>query len=192
MIIKIFSVATFILVAWLTVNLVNTSNHLENAERQLNAKIDSTEQTLTSRISELEDTRKQDQEQMLTVLTEQVVSSGASNSGNSGDLKAEADSLREKLRRETHLKELKTAYRQVIETEFEKSIDASKAAEKILSTKEAIWKASMKHENVKDDLRGLMGPIDSLAAKWKRGETDNTVKPVFSVLQQTLATLDTP
>lgn len=185
---KIFSVATFILVAWLTVTLVTTSKQLTATEQLLSSKIDANHRRLAGRISALEESRKTSHVAVLAELEKQSAAP-KSDPAELGKLKAEADKLRSQLGAETRLKGLKTAYRDVLETEFEKTVDAQRAAEKLLNTKKAIWKASTQHDNVKANLQGLMGPIDSLAARWKNGDTKGSVQPVFNVLNQTLATL---
>lgn len=192
---KIFSVATFILVAWLAVTLTTTSRQLTLTEQMLSNTIEVAYTNLADRIESLETTRQTADQVVLSQL-EQLPSQQEKvrhpdiDTTVLTELKEETSRLKAQLASETYLKELKTAYKHVIETEFEKDNDALSAADKLLATKEAIWKTSMQHEEVRDSLRGLMGPIDSLASKWKRGDTENTVKPVFNVLQQTIATLD--
>ncbi len=186
---KIFSVATFILVAWLTVTLVTTSKQLTATEQLLSKKIDTNQRTLAERIGVLEKNQKQAGQAVLAELEKQNAKP-QTDPAQLNELKAQADKLRAQLAGETRLKELKAAYKQVLESELEKTKDGVKAAEKLLETKKAIWKASTQHEKVKANLQGLMGPIDSLAARWKSGDTQSSVQPVFNVLQQTLATLD--
>jgi hypothetical protein len=186
---KIFSVATFILVAWLTVTLVTTSKQLTATEQLLSSKIDTSHQRLTDRINTLEQLYNVAQ-QTVPAPTPAQIPAPPQDTAELDALRAETDQLRAQLNNKTNLQDLKTAYRQVIETEFEKQVDATAAAEKLLSTKEAIWKASTLHESEKSNLQGLMAPIDILAAQWKRGDTQSTVKPVFDVLQQTLSSLD--
>jgi len=61
-----------------------------------------------------------------------------------------------------------------------------KAAELLLSTKKAVWKASEKYPDSKDALRGLMAPIDILAGRWKRGDYKGDTKKIQKVLRDVL------
>ena len=174
---KIFSVATFILVAWLSVTLTSTSNKVVAIERSLSGKIDNKYQALTDRIGTLEDDQQSAYQEVLASFKETSTTPTADPQQLSA-LKAETEKLKAQLYQQGHLKALKDAYRQVLEAELDKARDGTQAAEKLLGTKKAIWKASTEHEEVKGQLQGLMGPIDSLAAKWKRGDKSGSVQPV--------------
>lgn len=190
MINKIFSVATFTLLAWLTVTLVTTSQQLSDKQLALSIKIESNHQTLASRISALEHDRENAHKAVIAKLDQQIPHPRADDADLTR-LKSEIGSLQARLSEKGNLTPLKTAYIKILETEFEKKDNAVVAAEKLLGTKEAIWKASTQHVRMKEDLQGLMAPIDVLAAQWKRGETNGSVKPVFDILQASLASLDT-
>jgi hypothetical protein len=189
MINKIFSVATFILVAWLSVTLTSTSNKVVAIERSLSGKIDNNYQALRDRIGTLENDQQSGYEEVLASFKE-TSAKPAVDPQQLNALKAETGKLKAQIQQLGRLKDLKSAYRQVLEAELDKANDGTAAAEKLLATKGAIWKASTQHESVKGQLQGLMGPIDSLASKWKGGDTGGSVQPIYNVLKQTLATLD--
>lgn len=50
----------------------------------------------------------------------------------------------------------------------------AEAAEIVLSTKGAIWKAGETFSDHKETLHGMMGPIDILAAQWKGGDKEGS------------------
>lgn len=187
---KIFSVATFILVAWLAVTLVTTSNQVVAIERSLSGKIDSNYQMLKDRLGTLE-TEQQSGYQEVLASFEESNAKPTVDPQQLTNLTAQIGKLKAQIKSLTHLKDLKGAYEQVLEAELDKANNGAAAAEKLLGTKKAIWKTSTQHDSVKGQLQGLMGPIDSLAFKWKSGDTSRSVMPIYNVLQQTLATLDT-
>ncbi len=187
---KIFSVATFILVAWLAVTLVTTSNQVVAIERSLSGKIDSNYQLLKDRLGTLETEQQSGYQEVLASFKESNAKPKV-DPQQLTNLKAETGKLKAQIKSLTHLKDLKGAYQQVLEAELDKANDGAAAAETLLGTKKAIWKTSTQHESVKAQLQGLMGPIDSVASKWKSGDTSSSVMPIYNVLKQTLATLDT-
>ena len=200
---KIFSVATFIVVSWLAVTVISTSNRVDALESTLLNGLTANASALDSRISSMEARQSVNHSNIVTQLeaiasapaqtpaetSEQPTETSEQPTENS-ELQAETARLQQELAAQTKLAELKTAYRSVIESELEKKSNPQEAAEKLLSTKGPIWKASTQHASVKTNLQALMTPIDVLASKWKSGDTNGTVQPVFKVLKQTLATLD--
>lgn len=185
---KIFSVATFIVVSWLAVSVISTSNRVNTLETTLLNGLAANATALNARISSMEATQSENHLTLATQM-ETIASAPKQDPAQTDALKAETEKLKQQLAKHTKLLELKKAYQVVIESELEKSSDPQAAAEKLLATKGPIWKASTQHEKVKTNLQGLMGPIDVLASKWKSGDTNGTVQPVFKVLKQTLATL---
>ena len=189
---KIFSVATFIVVSWLAVTVITTSKRVNTLESTLLNGMAASSSAMNLRISSIESTQEKNHKAMLVQL-EQIANTPAPVATQSPELtalKSETAKLKQQLTKANKFAELKQAYRDVIESELEKTTDAQQAAEKLLATKGVIWKTSTKHPNHKVSLQGLMAPIDVLAAKWKSGDTQGTVQPVFQVLKQTLATLD--
>ncbi len=186
---KIFSIATFILVAWLSVTHLSTSNQIVALERSLSSKIGSNYNALKDRIGSLENEQQSGYREVLASF-EQVNAKPAADPQQLTNLKAETAKLKEQIKGLSRFKDIRGAYQQVLEAEFDKTIDSTAAAEKLLGTKKAIWKTSTQHDAVKADLQGLMGPIDSLASQWKSGDATGSVQPIYNVLKQTLATLE--
>ncbi|CAA6815190.1 MAG: Unknown protein [uncultured Thiotrichaceae bacterium] len=54
------------------------------------------------------------------------------------------------------------------------------AAELVLSTKGAIWKAGDTFSDHKGTLHGMMGPIDVLAARWNGGDKEGSANDLIS------------
>lgn len=214
---KIFSVATFIVVSWLAITVVTTAKRVNKLETSLLNGLTASVSAMNTRITAMETAQKKNHQSLLARLASQpvpapvVVHQPIANTADTNALKNEAEKLKreqiqsknqteqlrgetEKLKKElegyTKFAEINKAYRDVIESEMEKDNDAEKAAEKLLSTKSAIWKASTQYPDLKESLQGLMAPIDITASRWKSGDTKGTVRPVFKVLKQTLATLD--
>lgn len=190
---KIFSVATFIVVSWLAVTVITTSNRVNTLESTLLNGMAASSSAMNQRLSRMESAQYKNHQFLLTqleVVTKAPAPAPAPVASNNSALKAETEKLKQQLAKHTKFADLKKAYNDVIESELEKLTSAPEAAEKLLSTKGAIWKTSTRYPKVKESLQGLMGPIDVLAAKWKSGDTTRTVQPVFKVLKKTLATLD--
>lgn len=185
---KIFSVATFIVVSWLAVTVISTSNRVNALETTMLNGLTANASALNARISSMEAKQSENHVNLATQM-EAIASAPKQDPAETNALKAETAKLKQQLAKHTKLLELKKAYQVVIESELEKNSSPQDAAEKLLSTKGPIWKASTQHASVKTNLQGLMGPIDVLASKWKAGDTNGTVQPVFKVLKQTLATL---
>lgn len=185
---KIFSVATFIVVSWLAVTVITTSKRVSTLETKILNGMAASSSAMNERISRMERAQRKNHQAMLTRL-EEVARTPVPAAADMSALKAETAKLKKALVKQAQFAELKKAYNDVIESELEKYASAPEAAAKLLATKGVIWKTSTKHDNVKDSLQGLMAPIDVLAARWKSGDTQGTVGPVFRVLKQTLATL---
>lgn len=186
---KIFSMATFIVVSWLAVTVTTTSKRANTLEATLLNGMTDSASAMNARIAALEETQLSNHQLLLAELESRSTAPGGhvAQANNNG---AEIESLQQQLASQTEFADLKQAYKAVIESELEKNLDPGKSAEKLLSTKDAIWKTSTLHPQVKDSLQGLMAPIDITAARWKSGDINGTVQPVFKVLKQTLATLD--
>lgn len=193
---KIFSVATFIVVSWLAVTVISTSNRVNALEGTLLNGLTANASALDSRISSMEARQSANHSKIVTQLEAiastpvQIPAESSEQPSHNSELQAETARLQQELAAHSKLAELKIAYQSVIESELEKKSNPQEAAEKLLSTKGPIWKASTQHASVKTNLQALMIPIDVLASKWKSGDTNGTVQPVFKVLKQTLATLD--
>lgn len=186
---KIFSVATFFLVAWLTVTHVSTSNRLLLVEHSLSAAIDSNRVLLEKRITALESDQQKKYNAVLASI--EKTPAPVTEDPRIATMMAEKQALETQLQSQSKLQELKNAFHQVLESEVQKTDDAALAADTLLGTKKAIWHAGTQHQEVKAELQGLMVPIDALAFKWKSGNTAGSVRPVYNVLKQTIAALDT-
>lgn len=58
------------------------------------------------------------------------------------------------------------------------------AADLIIKTKDAIWKAGDFFTSQQKELRGMMGPIDAAGTNWKQGKMEPTVKELKESLAQ--------
>lgn len=65
----------------------------------------------------------------------------------------------------------------------------AEAAEKLGSTKKAIWEAGETFADKKARLQGLMGPIDKLTGAWKGGDTSTAAEAVRKELEAVLGEL---
>ncbi len=181
--------ATFIVVSWLAVTVTTTSKRANTLEATLLNGMTDSASAMNARIAALEETQSTNHQLLLSKLESRPAATGQ-HIELAHDSNAETEALRQQLASKAEFAELKQAYKAVIESELEKNSNPGMSAEKLLSTKDAIWETSTRYPQVKDSLQGLMAPIDVTAARWKSGDTNGTVQPVFKVLKQTLATLD--
>lgn len=187
---KIFSIASFLLLAWLASTVPATSAKIESLEYDLNVGLGNTSSVLDAKIASASDKQHANHELLLEEIRAIANQPAAAMPDNSSKHKEEVAKLKAQLAKINRYADLKLAYTQLLEAEAKKQDDAAQAAELLLATKGPIWKSSTKFPNLKDKLQGLMGPIDSLANKWKTGDTSGTSKPVFTAVKQSMATLD--
>ena len=67
--------------------------------------------------------------------------------------------------------------------------DPKAASDKLLATKEVIWRTSTEHKSLEQTLQSLMAPIDILAAEWSDGYVDNSVSTIHNILSKSIAIL---
>ena len=65
----------------------------------------------------------------------------------------------------------------------------AEAADKLQTTKDAIWKAGDALEKYKKRLQDLMAPIDGLVAKWKGGDTKTAADAIRKEIETILGEL---
>jgi len=181
---KILSTASLIVVAWLSVQMLHTQRALETSQVSFQHGLDSVRAELSESAQQTEDLSVDVLERMEVMSAEQVKLAKSSNGADPKLLKAK-DQI---ITRMTQTASMQDVLFKVLQADLlgaEKQ--GEQAAELLLSTKSAIWKLSEKWGKSKDALRGLMAPVDILAAKWKRGDYSGNTKSIQKVLQDVLS-----
>ena len=180
MLTKIFATTVLLVVSWQTVfntYIRQDVRSLEISVEQIQAmvqrdisNIDHATQTATKKIN--------DNLENYVSLQEQNLSASKKLAGTSKKIEQESKTLKAKLKAKDgeikhlgNVAELNRAYADVLQAEvFSLRKNGETAAKILLSTKGAIYKAGAHFPQHKTKLRKLMGPIDALAGRWKRGD----------------------
>ncbi|MCH9674847.1 MAG: hypothetical protein K0U93_25630 [Gammaproteobacteria bacterium] len=188
MFVKTCATVGALLLVWLCVDAVETRRDMQSLKiglhselTQLNARLDRVARDSRSEVGQLSARLA-------------AASSAPKRGGDSDKLKASLASAKKKLasveKREklnTQLAQLQGAYARVLEAEvLSLQKNGTAAAEKLLATKTAIFKSSTLFPKSKSELKGLMGPIDVLAGRWKRGDFKVGATRIKKVLQTAL------
>jgi len=179
MLTKILSTATLIIVAWLSVQMVQTQQALQLTQVNLRDSVFALRSELSESVEKNDSIGADVLARMEVLSEEQVKLAKSSNNGDPKKLKAK-DQIITRLNQEAQLRNVIATVLQADLLGYEKQGD--QAAELLLSTKTAIWKTSEKWTESKDELRGLMAPIDILAGRWKRGDFTGNTKKIQAVL----------
>lgn len=183
MLVKIFSTATLIVLAWLSVQMLQTKQSIDVALVNFNHALTDARAELSD-VSTQNDTMSVDIfERMDQFSAEQVTFKQSANKVDPNVLKAKNQTI-ERMRETA---ELQTAYATVLKADlaaFDKQ--GVQAATLLTSTKTTIWKTSGKWTQSKKALRELMAPIDVLAGKWKRGDYSSNSESIQKVLLKAL------
>lgn len=179
MLTKILSTATLIIVAWLSVQMVRTQQALQVTQTNVQDSVVALRTELDESVKKSDSLGADVLARMDVLSQEQVKLANSSNKGDPKKLKAK-DQIITRLNQEAQVRNVIATVLQADLLGHEKQGD--QAAELLLSTKSAIWKASEKWANSKDALRGLMAPIDILAGRWKRGDFTGNTKKIQAVL----------
>ena len=181
---KILSTATLIVVAWMSLQLVQTQRALGTVQANV-------QQSLMGVRAEINDVAENNESvgadvlQRIEELAESQVKLAKSTN------KADPKLLKAKDQKITLLNQtasLQEVVVKVLRAELlAKDKQGAEAAKVLLSTKSSIWKLSEKWGKSKDALRGLMAPIDVLAGMWKRGDYAGNTKAIQKVIQEVLA-----
>jgi len=179
MLVKIFSTTTLILLAWLSVQMLQTQQSLDDAQRNFQRALAEVRAELDSSSTQNESISTDLFARMDLISAEQVKLGESANKIDPSVLKAR-DQI---ITRMQETAELQNAITTVIKADlaaFNKK--GPEAAELLKSTKSAIWKTSDKWAKSKDTLRGLMAPIDVLAGKWSGGDYSGSTKSIKTAL----------
>lgn len=179
MLTKILSTATLIIVAWLSVQMVRTQQSLQITQVNLRESVVALRTELGESVEKNDSIGADVLARMEVLSEEQVKLAKSSKSVDPKKLKAK-DQIITRLNQEAQLRNVIATVLQADLLGHEKQGD--QAAELLLSTKSAIWKTSEKWKKSKDELRGLMAPIDILAGRWKRGDFTGNTKKIQAVL----------
>ncbi len=203
---KILSTATLIVVAWLSMQILHIDHALDSTQASFNSEF-ATVRAELGRVSEQTQSLNgeitgvrteligvSDQTQSLgddVLARMDVLSAEQVKLAKSASNKIDPKLLKAKDREIARLKQiadLKTVYTTVLEADLMGyGKQGEKAAELLLTTKTAIWKASDKYPDKKDALRGLMATIDILAGRWKRGDFSSNAQKIQTVLKDVLS-----
>lgn len=193
---KVLALTTFLLVVWLGATVNNSHQRISRLETQLSSSLQQNIGVLNQRINSIVEDGEARHEEMLeglvalTEIAESAASSGGASAGDLAALQGELDTLRGQAGKLQKSAELGGAHKTILVADLEKATDAAAAAEKLLATKEAIWKFSLEMPDHEGALQGLMGPIDGLAAQWQSGDTSAGVAELHTVLSAALASLE--
>jgi len=196
MIIKIFSTVAVVILGWLAVQSAESQRRLSVLEQSLSTTNEFISVEINQVNSNLKHFQKNAQtqgkafEDMLTEYVELQRKSAENGHQVKADLlaaQAKLKTVNSKLQSHSSVALLNSAYQQTLEAEllFQKG-QSEAAATLLLGTKSAIWKSSSTYPDSKDKLRGLMGPIDGLAGKWKRNDKSGNTAEIRETLQSLL------
>jgi len=185
MLVKIFSTATLIVLAWLSVQTLQTKQSLDVA--QVNFERALAEVRAELNIASAEASKQNESigtelfARMDLISAEQVKLSESANKNNVDPTVLKARDKTIASMQETA--ELQNALATVVKADLA-ALDKQgpQAAELLKSTKTAIWKTSDKWQKSKDALRELMAPIDILAGKWNSGDYSGDTKSIQKAL----------
>lgn len=180
---KIFSTATLVILAWLSVQVLHT-------QRALDANQVSVDQALDSLRKEHSDVAKQSKESSEDVVQRIEQISAAQVNLVKTSKQADPKLLEDKNRIIAELRHRALLRDAIVKVLKANSLGTEKqgelAADILLSTKPSIWKLSGSMSQSKSALRGLMAPIDILAAKWKRKDYSGNSNLILSALEDVL------
>ena len=187
MILKTLNIATLLVVVWLLWNQAA----LQRAVSTTNSGHAATGQVLNTMRFELKKLEEKMDEPAPVLAAAQVqVQPDANQAAEINALKAQISGFEAKVGQMNRSKDLKTTLNQIVLAEFSKAGNSAEAAEKLLSTKEVIWRTSTEYKSVEQTLQSLMAPIDILAGEWQQGYTDNTISTIHRVLSNAITVLD--
>lgn len=179
MLVKIFSTTTLILLAWLSVQMLQAKQSLDAAQLNFQRALSEVRAELDSSTTKNESIGTDLFARMDLITAEQVKLSESANKIDPGILKAKDRTIT----RMQETAELQNAFATVVKADlaaFNKQ--GPEAAELLKSTKSVIWKTSDKWAKSKDTLRELMAPIDILAGKWSGGDYSGSSKSIKTAL----------
>jgi len=183
MLVKIFSTATLIVLAWLAVQMLQTKQSTDASLVRFQQALADMRVELDSVSSQTDSTSTDIFERMDQFSAEQKTFKKSTNTVDPNVLKAKNQAIV----RMQETAELQNAYSIVLKADLaahEKQ--GGEAAKLLTSTKTAIWKTSDKWEKNKEALRELMAPIDILAGKWNRGDYTGNTQSIQKVLRKVL------
>jgi len=200
MLVKIFSTATLIVLAWLSLQMLQAkqSNDVarENLQLSLDAAQENLQLTLADLRTEISGVSTQNEtlgsdliSRMDRISDEQVKLKEPANRVDPDLLEAKNRTIA----RMQEAAELQNAYATVLKANLAANEKQGTQAAKLLtSTKKTIWKTSDKWTKNKGELRELMAPIDSLAGKWNRGDYSANTKSIQKTLVKVLEAQSLP
>jgi len=189
MILKTLNIATLLVVVWLLWNQAA----LQRAVSTTNSGHAATGQALNTMRFELKKIEAKMDEPAPVLAAAQVQVQAQPDPNQAAEinsLKAEISGFQAKVGQMNRSKDLKETLNQIVLAEFSKAGNSAGAAEKLLSTKEVIWRTSTEYKSVEQTLQSLMAPIDILAGEWQQGYTDNSVSTIHHVLSNAITVLD--
>lgn len=191
MFVKIFSTAAFLILSWLTMVSTDTRAIMSSVEDSSTG----VESSLASRLESSSDENKVLIEQVNSRLDEIITSRSAAESDRSKsnvELEASKTKLSAKdkeIGRIKNILQLREAYTTVLEAEiFSRAGNAKAALQSLQAAKKSIYSVSGKLSKSKDKLRKLMGPIDILNSKWKKGDSSSSSLDIRKVLKAEITT----
>ncbi len=191
MILKTLNLATILVVVWLLWQQAGM-RHEQFALHQAQAGYQGAMSSVQNTVASLEK-RQSTLETKVNEVPPAIAAATPANPNHNAEingLKAEIANYKGQVERLNKTSELKQTIDTVTDAELSKYDDPSSAAEKLLSTKEVIWRTSTEHDAVRQTLQSLMAPIDILAGEWNEGHTDNSVGAIHSVLTRAITVLE--
>jgi len=194
---NIFSTASLLVVAWLAVQMSLLQRNLNDVQISVNSALGTVQQSIASSNQSNAGTQDDVLARMDKLLEQGAQSNGeldrvkkalVAKDKELGKMEWRGRELDKKIEADSHIAHLQTTLTDVFEAQL-LAVDKNgvEAAEKLLSTKSAIWKLSSKWPESKDTLRGLMAPIDILAGKWKRDDFTSSSLTIRKIIAETLA-----
>jgi len=195
MLVNVFCSSILLVVSWLTYQIHDNNRSLVQLESQLQDITIVLSQSLKEDISAVSVVSKSSSEAIITQLDSYIEEQKALETELSGMedslkfAKAELSAKSTKLDNAEKRRLLEQALSTVLQAEvFNRFQNSSAASSTLLSSKDAIWKSSGNFPKSSDKLKKLMGPIDSLAKKWERGEFTESSLSIRKTIKEVLDT----
>jgi len=196
MLVKIFSTATLIVLAWLSVQMLHSKQAMDVAQANFQHALADVRAEISRVSTELNSVSTENDSVSSEIFARMDQFSAEQQKFKSSAGKVDPKALKAKNEKIIHLREaaeLQSAYATVLKADLAAQEKQGVQAAKLLtSTKTAIWKTSDKWERNKEALRKLMAPIDILAGKWNRGDYSSNSKSIQKALLEVLESQPQP
>ncbi|MGV6810434.1 MAG: hypothetical protein ACWA5U_11240 [bacterium] len=169
---RMFSLATLLIVIWLSYTNVQNYQHLMNLQQQLTQHTNQAAEQHSQIVAGLDIAVKAVAEQ--NAATEQV------------------NQIQTAMNQQQQLMRLQQTYATLLMIELKRTQPEQLAAitEQITQSKDVIWQAGDQYAAHKAVLQGLMQPIDEAVQQWQSGNLEHSIRAVYEALGNVLQELN--